>query len=123
MELKAPYLLFLGDTQDPFATKLARGVVDWRPELALAENHLANGTITTGIPEMSIPEAVDAGAKSFVLGLANSGGEARRLIKGGGVSVNGSKIMDPEQRFNADDFKSTLEIKTGKKHFHRFSLS
>jgi len=74
MELKAPYLLFLGDTQDPFATKLARGVVDWRPELALAENHLANGTITTGIPEMSIPEAVDAGAKSFVLGLANSGG-------------------------------------------------
>lgn len=74
MELKAPYLLFLGDATDPFAIKLARGVVDWRPELALAENKLPDCTITTGITEMSIQDAADAGAKSFVLGLANSGG-------------------------------------------------
>ena len=74
MELKAPYLLFLGDATDPFAIKLARGVVDWRPELALAENKLSGCSITTGIADMSIRDAANAGAKSFVLGLANSGG-------------------------------------------------
>ena len=74
MELKAPYLLFLGDASDPFAIKLARGVVDWRPELACAENKLAGCTISTGIADMSIRDAANAGAKSFVIGLANNGG-------------------------------------------------
>ena len=74
MELKAPYLLFLGDATDPFSIKLARGVVDWRPELAMAEHKLPAATISTGIKEMSIKDAADAGAKSFVIGLANSGG-------------------------------------------------
>ena len=74
MKLKAPYLLFLGDTQDPFAIKLARGVVDWRPELAVGEIQLPGCTVSTGINQMSIQEALGAGAKSLVLGLANSGG-------------------------------------------------
>lgn len=74
MELKAPYLLFLGDATDPFSIKLARGVVDWRPELALAQNRLPTATISAGINDMSIKEAADAGARSFVIGLANSGG-------------------------------------------------
>ena len=74
MELKAPYLLFLGDATDPFSIKLARGVVDWRPELAMAQYRLTNATASTGIRDMSIKEAAEAGAKSLVLGLANSGG-------------------------------------------------
>ncbi len=74
MELKAPYLLFLGDASDPFSIKLARGVVDWRPELALGQHRLTTATVSAGITDMTIAEAVDAGAKSFVIGLANSGG-------------------------------------------------
>lgn len=74
MELKPPYLLFLGDTTDPFAIKLARGIVDWRPELAVGELRLPGCSVTTGIPEMTVSQAIEVGAKSLVLGLANSGG-------------------------------------------------
>jgi len=74
MQLHPPYLLFLGDAKDPFSIKLARGVVDWRPELALAEFALPGCTETTGIQSMDIATARANGAKSFVIGLANSGG-------------------------------------------------
>ena len=56
-------------------------------------------------------------------GLAASGGEARRLVKGGGVSVNGEKISDPERRYSKDDFSSTLELRKGKKNIHLFRLA
>jgi len=56
-------------------------------------------------------------------GLASSGGEARRLVKGGGVSVNGEKIGDPEHRYGQEDFSSTLELKKGKKNIHLFRLA
>ena len=74
MLLKSPYLLFLGDATDPFAIKLARGVVDWRPELALGECVLPECQITTGLTQLSVQEAKAKGAQSLVLGLANSGG-------------------------------------------------
>ena len=74
MKLQSPYLLFLGDAKDPFAIKLARGVVDWRPELAIGEYSLPECQITTGLKQLSISQAKAQGAKSLVLGLANSGG-------------------------------------------------
>ncbi|TQV87177.1 N-acetyltransferase DgcN [Aliikangiella coralliicola] len=74
MKIKAPYLLFIGDAKDPLSIKLAKGVVDWRPELAIGEYSLPGCEVTTSHPEMNIQEAVDKGAKTFVLGFANSGG-------------------------------------------------
>jgi len=32
MEIKKPYLLFLGDAQDPLAAKVAQGIKQWHPE-------------------------------------------------------------------------------------------
>jgi len=56
-------------------------------------------------------------------GLATSGGEARRLVKGGGVSVNGEKVNDPEKRYATEDFASSLELRKGKKNIHLFRLA
>jgi tyrosyl-tRNA synthetase len=36
-------------------------------------------------------------------GVAASKGEARRLIAGGGVSLNGARVTSPEMRVRADD--------------------
>jgi tyrosyl-tRNA synthetase len=55
--------------------------------------------------------------------LASSGGEARRLVKGGGVYVNGERATDPEKRYSTEDFSKELELRKGKKHIHIFSLS
>ncbi|WP_417465229.1 N-acetyltransferase DgcN [Kordiimonas sp.] len=72
--IKTPYLLFLGEAQDPIAVKTARGVAQWRPSLCLAEHSLEGCTISLGLPAMTPREAKAAGAQSYVLGLANAGG-------------------------------------------------
>ncbi len=72
--IKPPYLLFVGDATDVLSIKLAKGVADWRPDLAVGEYALTGSTVTTGMPQMSIHKAVNKGAKTFVLGFTNSGG-------------------------------------------------
>ena len=72
--LKPPYLLFIGDATDPLSIKMARSAADWRPEKCIGEYRLAGCEVTTGCPAMSIAQAVELGAQSFVLGFANSGG-------------------------------------------------
>lgn len=74
MKLHAPYLLFIGDSTDSLSIKMAQGVADWRPELCVAEYSVDGCSVSTGLPALTIPEAAKKGAKSFVLGFANSGG-------------------------------------------------
>ncbi|MFT6132748.1 MAG: putative NAD-dependent epimerase/dehydratase family protein [Shewanella sp.] len=74
MHIVSPYLLFIGDATDQLSIKMARGAADWRPELCIGEYNVAGCTVTTGIEKMSIEQAAKKGAKSFILGFANSGG-------------------------------------------------
>lgn len=74
MKIQAPYLLFLGDASDELSIKMAKGVADWRPELCIGEYKLDGCKVTTGQPSMDIKSAKAAGAKTFVLSFANSGG-------------------------------------------------
>ena len=72
--LPQPYLLFLGDTVDATYAKTAFGLRDWAPERCLGELVLPAGKVTTGLPSMTPAEAAQAGAKSLVIGVVNSGG-------------------------------------------------
>jgi uncharacterized NAD-dependent epimerase/dehydratase family protein len=74
MTITPPYLLFIGDAVDPLSIKMARSVADWCPQLCVGEFTLAGCSVTTGLQNMSISQAAQSGAKSFVLGFANSGG-------------------------------------------------
>ncbi len=74
MEIAKPYLLFLGDVQDQLAAKTAMGIVDWRPEWCVGQIRLEGCKADTGLPDMSISEAVAKGAKTMVVGVANAGG-------------------------------------------------
>ena len=57
------------------------------------------------------------------LGLTKSNGEARRLVKQGGVSVNDEKVSDPNIEITEDLFEDNkIIIKKGKKNFHRVLL-
>ncbi len=74
MSLAQPYLLFLGDAPDALAAKVAQGVKDWRPDASVGQLRLPGCNADMGLPEMSIPEATSAGAKTLVIGVANRGG-------------------------------------------------
>ena len=58
-----------------------------------------------------------------VCGLAPSNSAARRLVQGGGVSVNDEKISDVNAVVTAEQFGAEgLMLKSGKKKFHRILL-
>ena len=74
MLVHPPYLMFLGDVSDQLAAKTAHGIADWRPEWCLGQMRLPGCKADLAIPELSIAEAADRGAKTFIVGVANAGG-------------------------------------------------
>ncbi len=73
--LTPPYLIFLGAETKPAYAKTGVGIVEWRPELCKGQINLKGGTINLGLPVMTLPEAVDAGIKSVIIGTACIGGD------------------------------------------------
>jgi uncharacterized NAD-dependent epimerase/dehydratase family protein len=73
--IKLPYLIFLGDVQVALFAKTAFGVRDWRPEACAGEWALPEAKINLGLPFMPPAEAVAAGAKSLLIGVAPVGGQ------------------------------------------------
>ena len=74
IQLSAPYLIFLGDVSSMAYAKTALGVVQWAPESCVAQLRFPDCNIDAGLPDMSISEAVAAGAKSLLIGSAPVGG-------------------------------------------------
>ncbi|MEM1363829.1 MAG: N-acetyltransferase DgcN [Pseudomonadota bacterium] len=81
--IRTPYLLFLGDAPDALAAKVAQGIRDWRPEYAVGQLRLPGCQADMGVPDMTLQEAREAGAKTLVIGVANRGG----VISDGWMSV------------------------------------
>ncbi|GAB6077630.1 tyrosine--tRNA ligase [Hydrogenobaculum acidophilum] len=48
------------------------------------------------------------------IGFASSNNEARRIVKGGGLKINGEKITDENKEITVED---DMKIQVGKKHF------
>lgn len=72
--LPAPYLLFLGDVTEAGYAKTAFGLRDWARELCIGEFATPEATVTTGLPRLTPREAQAKGARSIVIGVANTGG-------------------------------------------------
>ncbi|MCP3974157.1 MAG: DUF1611 domain-containing protein [bacterium] len=73
IEIEPPYLLFIGDMDYELDAKTAFGIAHWRPELCLAQ--LRFGTeVDLGLPDMTPKDAVAAGARSLIVGVAPVGG-------------------------------------------------
>lgn len=69
-----PYLLYLGDSTDELSVKTSRGVAVWRPEQCVGEYRDEDCTLSLGLPNLDFAEAAAAGARTFVIGVANAGG-------------------------------------------------
>ena len=76
------------------------------PTTALTDDDFQDGTI--GVLTLLVK-----------CGLAASNGEARKLVQGGGVSIDGEKVADFKMTLSAADFAEERIIKKGKKTFHK----
>jgi tyrosyl-tRNA synthetase len=81
--------------------------------------------IPTDIPEMPILAelTVDGKARLAALvqhsGITSTGGEAKRLIQQGGISINGEKMVDPGALI---DLTTGVVISSGRRKFVRLSI-
>ncbi|MCP9849071.1 tyrosine--tRNA ligase [Cyanobium sp. Morenito 9A2] len=88
---------------------------------------LVAGAAGDGAAAAEVPEAslglVQFPAKAFYLlaavGLCASSSEARRAIQGGGVKLDGEKLVDPNQEFGAVSALEGKVLQLGKKTFRR----
>ena len=55
-------------------------------------------------------------------GLVASKGEARRLVQQGGVTLDGEKVSDPLLCITAEQLKTGVKLRKGKKVFHKAIL-
>ena len=73
--LRTPYLMFIGDSHDQLAAKVADGVVYWRRDWCVGQFRLPGCKADLKIPDMSIEEAARAGVGTVIVGVANRGGK------------------------------------------------
>ncbi len=74
IDIKFPYLIFLGDEPEETHAKTGMGIAHWRPELCTGQYRLTGSGVDLGIPEMTPAEAKAAGAKTMIWGVAGVGG-------------------------------------------------
>ncbi|MEM7728483.1 MAG: DUF1611 domain-containing protein [Pseudomonadota bacterium] len=97
IDMRSPYLIFLGDVSNTGLAKTAFGVVDWAREKCLGQLRFPDCKLSVGLPDMDVEAAARAGAKSLVIGVAPFGGRIdpawmptlERAIKAGLDIVSG----------------------------------
>ena len=74
LELRKPYLLFVGEETRQTYAKTARGIVDWRREHCAGQLRLSDEALDLGLPDMQPAGAATAGVGSLIVGTAPVGG-------------------------------------------------
>jgi uncharacterized NAD-dependent epimerase/dehydratase family protein len=74
LRLRKPYVIFMGDVDDPASAKTGFGLRDWCPDDSIGQIRTAAGAVDLGLPELTAKQAVQAGARSLVIGIAPDGG-------------------------------------------------
>ena len=102
------------------------------PARLLSSSDIPRGDATAGddgVPSSQIKEAdLEIGLPLFKLfhdiGLANSGGAARRLISQGGAYINGNRVETVDYTVTAADVQEgAIMLRSGKKKYHKLVVS
>jgi uncharacterized NAD-dependent epimerase/dehydratase family protein len=78
VQLKAPYLILIGDDPDPTYAKTGLGIVQWRPDRVAGQIRFPGCGADLGVPDMTVEAAVEEGVRSLVIGVAPVGGKVPR---------------------------------------------
>ncbi|MBS7225729.1 MAG: tyrosine--tRNA ligase [Clostridiaceae bacterium] len=110
-------------------TQLVHGTAEADKALAAAKALFEGGALDENMPTTTLSAEDFSNGQIGVLsllvkcGLAASNGEARKLVQGGGVSLNGEKVADSKLMLTEQDFASDCVIKKGKKTYHKVQMN
>ncbi len=74
VRIRKPYVIFMGNIADSASAKTGFGLRDWCRGDVLGQVRTAPGAVDLGLAEMTVDQAVRAGAGSIVIGIAPDGG-------------------------------------------------
>ncbi len=106
-------------------TMMVHGKEEADKALAAAKALFGSGAADENMPSTTLHSEDFTDGQIGVLallvktGLASSNGEARKLVQGGGVSLDGEKVSDPKMMLSMQDFAQGCVIKKGKKTYHK----
>ena len=106
-------------------TALVHGKEEADKAMEAAKNVFMGSGSSENMPTTTLTDADFTDGSIGVLtllvkcGLAASNGEARKLVQGGGVSIDGEKVADFKAMLPAEQFAKEHIIKKGKKTFHK----
>ena len=109
-------------------TKLVHGEEEAQKAQSAARAIFAGGGLHENMPSTLLLESDLTDGRIGLLdimvkgGIASSKGEARRLVRQGGVSVGDEKITDEQYSLGIEELKDGVVVKKGKKVFHKFSV-
>jgi tyrosyl-tRNA synthetase len=98
--------------------KTTTAQVHGEEEAARAERGAAamvSGSAAADMPSHTISEDVSLVVALVAAGLTKSNGEGRRLVKGGGVKIDGEKVSDPDFVLTVAAVGEGLVVRLGKK--------
>ncbi len=110
-------------------TSMVHGEEEAKKAQAAAKSLFVKGSDDANMPSTTLAEEDLTNDEIGVLTLlvktklAPSNAEARRLVQGGGVSIDDKKVDDPKQTISADTLRTGIVIKKGKKIFHKATLA
>jgi len=99
-------------------TSLCHSPEEAEAAASTAQKAFAEGGKAEGLPEVEIDtDEISFIAALNLAGLANSNGEARRLIRGGGARLNDTPVQDEDLIITGNDFDKDGKVKlsAGKK--------
>ncbi len=99
-------------------TSLCHSPEEAEAAASTAQKAFAEGGKAEGLPEVEIDtDEISFVAALNLAGLANSNGEARRLIRGGGARLNDTPVQDEDLTITGNDFDKDGKVKlsAGKK--------
>ena len=110
-------------------TKMVHGEEEAVKAQAAAKALFTGGGDNANMPSTAIPEDKLTDGKIGILNLmvacslASSNKEARRLVEQGGVFLNDEKVTSASQQVSAEELKTGVKLRKGKKVFHKAVLA
>ncbi len=74
LQLRSPYLIFVGDQEDETYIKTGLGLAYWCPDRVAGQLRLRPDAVGLAVPDMDLEAAHQAGVQSLVVGVAPVGG-------------------------------------------------
>lgn len=109
-------------------TSLVHGKEEADKAMEAAKSIFVGGGASENMPTTTLTDSDFTDGQIGVLTLlvkcclASSNGEARKLVQGGGVSIDGDKVADFKTMLDKDFFTQERMVKKGKKTFHKVVL-